>query len=145
MSNTIKFTVYGNAVPQGSKMPFTFKDKKTGRIRASMTESSGKNLASWRNDVSIIAQQHRPEKPFDGAVEVVLKFYFLRPKSVSANKRPYPCVKPDVDKITRAIFDAMKGKIYTDDARVCDLGVKKRYDDVPRVEVEVTPMWPRTD
>ena len=98
-----------------------------------MAESSGKNLATWRNDVSTIAQQHRPEKPFDGAVEVILKFYFLRPKSVSAKKRPYPCVKPDVDKITRAIFDAMKGRLPM--MPWCATVVKKRYDDVPRVEV----------
>ena len=136
----ISFTVYGNPIPQGSKQPFTFKDKNTGKVRASLSDSSGKNLATWRNDVSVIAQQNRPENIFDDAVSVTLRFFFVRPKSISEKKRPYPNVKPDVDKITRAIFDAMKGKIYTDDARVCDLVVKKRYDTTPRVEIEVEPL-----
>lgn len=133
----IAFTVYGIPRPQGSKQPFTFRDKRTGKVRASLSESGGKNLAAWRNDVSIMAQQHRPEKPFDEAVSVTLKFYFIRPKSISKKKRPYPSVRPDIDKLTRAIFDALKGKVYTDDSRVCDLIALKRYDDVSRVEIEV--------
>lgn len=136
----VRFTVFGIPVPQGSKQPFTFRDKETGQVRASLSEAGGKNLAIWRNDISVIAQQHRPEQLFDEAVAVKLRFYFIRPKSISEKKRPLPCVKPDIDKLTRAVFDAMKGKIYTDDARVCDLQVKKRYDVTPRVEVEVKPI-----
>ncbi len=132
----IRFVVYGIPVSQGSKQPFVFKDKKTGKARAALSETGGKKLAAWRSDVSMMAQQHRPDEPFDEAVVLNLRFYFLRPKSVSKKKRPYPSVKPDIDKLTRAIFDALKGKIYTDDARVCELHVYKYYDTTPRVEVE---------
>ena len=133
----IRFTVYGVPVSQGNKTPFTFRDKNSGKVRASMSERNNKGLEAWRHDVSMIAQQHRPDKPYDGPVAVTLRFFFIRPKSVSEKKRPLPIVKPDIDKITRAIFDALKGKIYTDDSRVCDLITSKRYDDTPRVEIEV--------
>ena len=137
MAETIKFTVYGSPVPQGSKQPYTFKDKVTGQIRASLSESGGKNLAAWRNDISVIAQRYRPEKPFDSAVGIKLIFYSLRPQSVNEKKRPYPSVRPDIDKLSRAVLDGLKGKVFTDDSRVCNLIALKRYDNTPRVEVEV--------
>jgi crossover junction endodeoxyribonuclease RusA len=67
---------------------------------------------------------------FEGAVEVRILFGILRPESVPARKRPHPTVKPDVDKLTRAVFDAISSVLYRDDAQVVHLQVRKRYVDV---------------
>ena len=66
-----------------------------------------------------------------------LAFYFSRPKSVSYKKRPDHTVKPDIDKLIRAVLDALTGIFYADDAQVDELYVTKMYGDPPRVEVEV--------
>nr|DAN37658.1 MAG TPA: Endodeoxyribonuclease RusA [Caudoviricetes sp.] len=59
-------------------------------------------------------------------------------------KRPrwdVPAVKPDLDKLTRAVFDALTDAgVWRDDSRVVDMRVTKRYEDaeaVPGVWVEV--------
>lgn len=136
VAEPIKFTVYGEAKPQGSSKAFVYKDK-AGRDRAAVT-SDNKGLKGWRNDVSTEAQKHVPASGLiNGAVRLHLKFFLLRPPSVNSKTRPFPVVKPDIDKLTRAIMDGLSGKIYTDDARVVDLVISKRYDNPPRVEIEV--------
>lgn len=37
--------------------------------------------------------------------------------------------KPDVDKLTRAVFDAMTGIVWHDDSQVVETNVRKRYAD----------------
>ena len=46
-------------------------------------------------------------------------------------KRKFPISKfdGDVDKLVRAIFDAMTGIVYKDDSQVCDSSEQKRYAD----------------
>jgi Holliday junction resolvase RusA-like endonuclease len=61
--------------------------------------------------------------PLAGPLTVELWFWVQRPSSVT---RPYPSVVPDIDKLTRAVLDGMKGAIE-DDSRVVDLEVHERY------------------
>jgi len=126
----ISFTVYGEAKPKGSTRAFVVAGK-------AITTTANANTKDWQRLVADAAQGHRPEKLYDGAVSVDLKFYIYRPKSVSEKKRPHPTVKPDVDKLVRAIMDALKGVVYTEDARVCDVSATKAYGDPPRVEIQV--------
>ena len=73
----------------------------------------------------------------DGALGVALWFYLAKPKSV---QRQYPAVVPDIDKLARAILDALK-KVITDDARIVDLFVRKRYaQNEDEVGVDIT-VW----
>jgi len=126
----ISFTVYGEAKPKGSTRAFVV----NGRA---ITTTANPKTKEWQQLVSLAVQDNRPEKLYDGAVSVDLKFYIYRPKSVSEKKRPHPTVKPDIDKLVRAILDALKGKIYTEDARVCGVCASKDYGDPPRVEIQV--------
>lgn len=126
----IKFTAYGKPETKGSTKAFV----RGGR--AIITNDNPKTKA-WQTIVAWEAQRNRPGDIIQEAVQVNLKFYFIRPKSVPAKKRPYHTVKPDIDKITRAVLDGLKGTIYSDDSVVVKLIAEKEYGDPPRCEIEV--------
>ncbi len=129
----IKFTVYGTPKPKGSTRAFIVKDR-------AHTTTANPNAKEWQHLVAVSAQQHRPAGgPYQDAVKLYCHFYFTRPKSVSAKKRPYHTVKPDLDKLIRNIGDALKGIIYTEDARIVEITATKSYNSIPRVEIGVIP------
>ena len=133
----IKFTAYGKPETKGSTKAFV----RGGR--AIITNDNPKTKA-WQTIVAWEAQRNRPGDIIQEAVQVNLKFYFLRPKSVPVKKRPFHTVKPDIDKITRAVLDGLKGTIYSDDSVVVKLIVEKEYGDPPRCEIEVKEHTPAT-
>lgn len=119
--------MYGKPSPQGSK-------KFMGVTKAGkgiLMENSPK-LIPWRNAVSEAATKEldrlgRPA-PFDCALDVMMVFTFLRPKSVSRSKRLYPSVYPDLSKIVRATEDALTDAgVWCDDALVVKLQTMKTY------------------
>lgn len=56
-----------------------------------------------------------------------MTFYLVRPKSVPLS-RVYPSVKPDGDKLERAVFDALTiARVWRDDGRCVDGHWRKRY------------------
>ena len=74
----------------------------------------------------------------EGAVALTLIFRFLRP--ASAKKRPKPTVKPDIDKTTRAVLDALTGIVYRTDAQVTSVFAQKVYCELdPGVNVIAGP------
>jgi Holliday junction resolvase RusA-like endonuclease len=127
----VKFTAYGIPQPKGSTRSFIVGGK-------TVTTTANPKLKDWHNAVAWAAQSKRPKDGlFQGAVSVRLEFFFCRPKSVTEKQRPHHTVKPDIDKITRATLDALKGTVYQDDSQVIRLVVEKGYDVTPRVDVEV--------
>lgn len=132
-------TVYGIPLPQGSKTAFVVKG------RAVVTDGKkGPALKEWRNAIASEARvwlaKNGAPAPLDGPVIVTATFYLPRPKS--APKRViFPATKPDLDKLTRALGDSLSGIAYTEDSRIVDLHVKKRFaiDSPPRAEIEVHP------
>ncbi|HKN77114.1 MAG TPA: RusA family crossover junction endodeoxyribonuclease [Candidatus Acidoferrum sp.] len=132
----IRFTVYGRPEPQGSTRAFLPK----GWNRAVITTDNAK-LKPWRQQLSASAIGALAEnggellaKP--SGVRLAVCFYFERPASVS-KRRVLPSVKPDIDKLTRALMDALTGTIFEDDAQVTDIVVAKRYGIPERAEVQV--------
>lgn len=115
-------TVSGTPAPQGSK-------KHVGNGR--MVESS-KALRPWRKHVTetVTASLGDWELTKD-PIKVRISFELQRPESVSnpkrKNWREHPTVKPDVDKLARAILDSLTGVVYVDDSQVIKLTVEKRY------------------
>jgi crossover junction endodeoxyribonuclease RusA len=115
-------TVFGTAVPQGSK-------RHVGNGR--MIESA-KQLRPWRKQVSqtVTASLGDWELTKD-PIHVTITFRLQRPASVSnprrVNFRLWPTVKPDIDKLTRAILDSMTGIVYVDDSQVVKLRAEKQY------------------
>ena len=63
---------------------------------------------------------------FAGPVTVEVDFYFIHPKT--GKRRPAHSVKPDIDKLCRSTFDALKDAgVYEDDSRICSVVARKHY------------------
>jgi len=123
--------VYGNPAPQGSK-------KLVGPWR--MVEDN-KNTMPWRQAVQWFANSAAPNEPLEGPLEAVITFYLPRPKS--ATKRDYPHVRPDLDKLTRATWDALKlVGVYRDDGQIVLATLRKHYADAdkPGASILIVPM-----
>jgi Holliday junction resolvase RusA-like endonuclease len=78
-----------------------------------------------------------------GPVSVVVTFIMPRPKKPKAL---FPDRKPDIEKLQRSTFDALKSAgVYEDDARIIKVVAEKVYAgdagfglDVPGAVIEVT-------
>ncbi len=132
----ISFFVPGTPKPQGSKRGYV--NRHTGQI--AIVEAGGQAFADWRGDVKRFAVDTmlgRP--PLTGPVGVYLTFRLARPKSHPKTKTTYPVARPDLDKLVRAVFDALTSVCFADDAQITQLIARKRWatDSTPGVYVEV--------
>ena len=131
----IMFDVLGTPVTQGSTKAFV-----VGK-RAIVTHDKRKPLMDWRGDIA-----HAAAACSDGRfaqrgvpVSVAATFRLQRPKS--APKRiTSPTTKPDLDKLTRSLLDALTGVLWADDSQVETLDIGKRFateHEAPGVSVAV--------
>lgn len=145
----IEFFVSGDAKTAGSKKGFY--NKKTGKMIIAPDNPKQKD---WMAAVKFFALQAANRMiPINEPVILQCTFYRKRPDNhfrtiggqVSRILKPgaidrKPGTRPDSLKLCRAVEDAMSGVIYTDDSRVCDHIVQKRYCDngqVPGVNIIV--------
>ena len=110
------FFTPGVPAPQGSK-------RYVGN--GVMVESS-KALAPWRKTVAANARRRHPDPPHDGPVVLDLEFVMRRPKAWGKNRQDPMTQRPDVDKLARAILDAITGVLVFDDSQVTTLTAHKR-------------------
>lgn len=128
---SIELTVYGKPQPQGSSRAFIPK----GHTRPIITTDNTR-LKPWRQQISETLMAMRPAIfDRDTPVEVTMNFYFVKPKS--AAKRRGMTVKPDVDKLVRAIFDSLTGIVVQDDAQIVEHHARKHYGGPERVEIRI--------
>ena len=125
--------VRGIPAPKGSKMARY--SEKSGV--AFVVDNNPKSLRSWEAAVRFVLQQRWQGGVYPDAVAVRLDFFFLRPKSVSAKKRPDHTVTPDLDKIARACLDPMTGIVFRDDAQVTNLTLSKSYAEESGVRIVI--------
>jgi Holliday junction resolvase RusA-like endonuclease len=132
------FRVYGLARPQGSLRPFKLP---TGQIVTTM--SNAKVVKPWRDSVASAARE-AGVRQLEGPVFVRVEIHLPRPKGhfgkrgLRASAPTRPAVKPDLDKLCRAILDALTGLAWRDDAQVVGLGAWKNYtESEPFTEVRV--------
>lgn len=127
MTPLLRFEVSGVPAPQGSKRGGV--SAKTGKTF--VYEQNSKTQSNWRQDVLRAAKEARAAAYLDtieDAVQLVVEFRLPRPASVPIRRRPYPAVKPDIDKLLRNTLDALtQAQVYRDDAQVIQLRVAKRY------------------
>ena len=123
--SALEFRVRGIPAPQGSKRAYV----RNGR--ANLVEMAGASLKAWRQDVTVAALAATRQGGWyviDKPVAVHVGFYMPRPKS-----RPLDVIhakRPDIDKLTRAVLDALTtANVWEDDSLVADLKVWKRYED----------------
>ena len=134
MRETVRFFIPGVPVQQGSKTAFV-----VGK-RAVVTDQNKARLKPWRAIVAAHARHHK-FLTFDEPVAVSLTFVMPRPARPRFN---VPAVKPDIDKLVRAMLDGLTdGGLISDDARVVRLTAEERYatpDSPVGVHVGVTHM-----
>ena len=114
---SLPFTVYGVPRPQGSK-------RHVGNGR--MVESS-QHVAEWRDLVALTASVEQAGRPLiEGPVIVDIIFGFGLPKRPGKRRSQDPhAQRPDLDKLVRAVLDALTGVMYTDDSQVVELSARK--------------------
>ena len=115
----LEFFVPGKPAPQGSK-------RHVGR--GILIESSTE-VGPWRERVALAAHNAmlRSGRPvITGGVTVVLDFTLPRPKSTPKRSTPAAVKRPDLDKLARAILDAITGTVIADDSQVVNIVAHKR-------------------
>lgn len=123
----ISFEVHGKPVPEGSTGAIPYK-RRDGSLGVNVMHSRNGTLLEWRNAVADAYLKTGGEIA-EGPVAIQVIFLFNRPKTVSIRKRPFMTVKPDLDKLCRAIGDALSGVAYSDDAQIVRWEVYKMYVD----------------
>lgn len=140
MQEILTFTADGVPAPQGSKNTTAQKDRAgayTGKV--SVYESSAK-LKPWRQVVVNAARAADPGPPTEGPLILNIVFRLPRPKDHFGTGRnagklkpsapEWPTKKPDVDKLERAILDALTiAKVYRDDSQVVVVNSAKVFAD----------------
>jgi crossover junction endodeoxyribonuclease RusA len=139
-ARAIIFRVHGEPIPQGSMRAFVA----GGRAKV---RPDNKRCNPWRSDVAAVAARTMDGAPLlEGPVAIEMAFALPRPEKVPKARRGRPAAKPDMDKLARAVLDALTGVVFTDDAQVCELAARKMYREPsrgPGVVVEVRELdWP---
>ena len=134
----IEFTADVLPQSQGSMKAFVMPAKNGRQARAILT-SDNPALKAYRNAVSLSAKkclgnQTELFAPKHIPVGMRLEFVFERPASVT-KKRMFPVVKPDLDKLERAVLDSLTSIVYFDDSQVVEMTARKVYG--PRAQVYV--------
>ena len=137
----IDFVVDYKAAPQGSMsgIAITRPDGTPATILKAdnpRTHSYRRVVAQYALEARSRAGIHEVFAPAEVSVRVCITFVLARPKS-APKARTRPCVKPDLDKLTRSTMDALKGIMYADDGQVVDDEHHKIYGTPERVHISV--------
>lgn len=115
--------VPGKPIPEGSTRAYVIKG------HAAVTHNNNNALRPWRAEIHAMIRSMIPTRTIDipdGPVAVAL--WFVMPRRAAEPKRTTPAHtrKPDLDKLARAVLDAMTGVAYSDDGQVTTLAAHKR-------------------
>ena len=144
---TLRFVVYGEAKPAGSKRGFRI----PGTDRISITDANPKSRP-WKLAVAQIAGWEMDKVGvglLDGPLSVLFRFVVVRPKghfkkggelSAKGRREPHPAKRPDLLKLARGIEDALSKVVYRDDSQIVDERLVKEYGGNARVEIEIVEL-----
>ena len=110
----------GTPIPQGSK----------NVSRTGHTYEANRKLRPWRQTMAAhliawISTHQGAFERYDGPLLVDVTFWMPQPKRPAYS---LPAVKPDADKLARALGDALTSSgVIKDDARVTTWTIRKRY------------------
>lgn len=139
---SVTFTVEGRPVPQGS---MTASYNRTEGV-AHVHHVQGAALALWRATIRKEARAAGADLSPFAAVSLNVMFGMQRPKAhmvlrggryIVRPKHYYdvPTVQPDLDKLIRAVSDALTGVCYRDDSQIVEIHARKRYGTFTTIEV----------
>ncbi len=112
--------------------------------RGHMKHSKG--LVAWRDDVARLAGFAHKGPLWDGPVAMEVVFHLRRPKKPANPEVPDHTL--DLDKLVRAIGDALEKVVYTNDSRICGTAAAKvwaKSDLGPGVGIWIGKLRPGTD
>ena len=96
-------------------------------------------MASTREEMPVYKREQ--------ALKTEVRIGVAIPKSYSKRKREAclsgelaPSKKPDIDNILKAIFDALNGYAYEDNAQIVQIRAEKFYTEDPYVEVTINEL-----
>lgn len=141
MTLRLELAVRGIPVPQG------------GLVRSpagGLYHKARPALMDWRQAIATEARAAMGSRALlDGPVVIRARFTWPRPKShfsSSGGLRPSApfgkTTPPDLDKVGRALMDALTGVVYRDDAQVIRLDASKSYSSAPGVELVIEEAIP---
>ena len=129
----IEFTVAGEPQTKGSAK--AFRHRTTGKI---VVRNDNAKCATWASTVSWRAKRAASSaglsRPLAVPVRVTAAFSLALPPT---SKLPAP--RLDVDKLVRAVLDALTGIVYVDDKQVVELAARKAWGE-PGVAIIVSPI-----
>lgn len=124
----MKIVVFGAPTPKGrprvamrGRFPTVYTPKETREAEDSFMQQ---------------AIKQKPETPLEGALSIRIKFYKIKPKSMS-KKVIHWTTKPDLDNLVKLVIDALNKVFFQDDAQIIEISASKEYDQTPRTEVEI--------
>lgn len=116
---------------------------------ATIVTDVNKDLRAWStsvNKAAWCAMQDLPaaeRKPVAGPIAIRLDFRLARPKKLRG--QPWHITRPDLDKLARAVKDALTDVVWQDDGQVVELVTTKGYarlEEQPGVVVDVMTIDP---
>jgi len=128
----VTLTVHGLPQPKGSTKAFVPRRWAVNAYAAGVSPravvtSDNPKVKGWQLAITAAAVQSRAQTaPFDGPVSVTCTFALPRPSSYP-KRIVHHVTKPDVDKLARAVLDALAGVLFGDDAAVTELHASKGY------------------
>jgi Holliday junction resolvase RusA-like endonuclease len=117
-----------------------------------MIEQS-KHVGAYRDAVAKAARIEYGDQLITGPVETCIIFHFKRPKKhyrADGTLRPdaptgyaYGCQRGDLDKLVRAVHDALTGTVYVDDAQIVVTSSIAVFNDEDATFITVIPKTSR--
>ncbi len=130
----LRLKVRGVPRPQGSMRAFV-------RSGKPIITASSKGLRAWRDLVAFVANEAARDEDAEmvekGPVHVDILFSLPRPKAEPKTRRTWPDRRPDLDKLVRAVLDALTGISFHDDGQVVSILAAKDWGR-PGVEIVVS-------
>jgi crossover junction endodeoxyribonuclease RusA len=120
--NTLTVFVPGRPAPQGSKR----------HVGNGVMVEMSKHVKPWRADIrEHVLSQLLGTPPIDGAVQIELEFVLPRPVSTPKRSTPPAIKRPDLDKLERAVLDALSSAgVWHDDSQVTRMSSGKRIAEI---------------
>lgn len=151
----ISFFVSGKPQPRGSKNAIPYNKAHNGKLGVRFVDNNPRS-DDWMGECKREALDAMAgEVMLEGPIEVILRFKFLRPQghySKAQIAMPYQLTrsapkmmrtKPDIDKLIRAVLDALTGIAMRDDNQVARIQAEKEYcNERPGAQVTVIALEP---
>lgn len=158
----LEVTIYGEASGKGSSVSIParrgdgsiimFRTKKGKMMPKMIHKQDAKGAGAWASSVAQATGERMAELDqgmIAKGVPVVVEMTFYRPRNaghfgtgrnsdlLKSSAPAVPVVRPDIDKLERAVLDALKGVAWHDDGQVAGTSVWKDFGEPARLELRL--------